>query len=259
MRRAALAFGFHDLLEGISSLLERECTLLPGTAHPEATLQLSHAAQELRASISLGYEHTLVPLKTDFKFHGGKSWSWFRSNRQRSQSDHDLQHAPFVAEGKVLPRNAWTMLLLFSTFLTRPALSFRELKALRTIVSWLRRLHSIIRIDLCCCSSSNYFLAKAKFGPLGTAASINKLTRPFYMFHQALMAKLQFCLITRLKNNLCHDCGEKLRSFGFGRDEKRYIGSDVPSLKMLTWTGIMGQVELHVNEITSLIELNCRQ
>ena len=68
LRRAALSFGFHELLEGISLLLERECSLLPGTAHPEATLQLSHAARELKASINLGYDHSLEPLKTDFKF-----------------------------------------------------------------------------------------------------------------------------------------------------------------------------------------------
>ncbi|XP_076810514.1 integrator complex subunit 14-like [Clavelina lepadiformis] len=69
LRRAALAFGFHELLEGISSLLERECTLLPGTAQPEAMLQLSHAARELKASVGAGYEHNLEPLKTDFKFN----------------------------------------------------------------------------------------------------------------------------------------------------------------------------------------------
>nr|CAB3256419.1 von Willebrand factor A domain-containing protein 9-like [Phallusia mammillata] len=69
LRRAALAFGFHELLEGISQLLERECIQLPGTAHPEAALQLSHAARELKASVNLGYDYNLEPLKTDFKFH----------------------------------------------------------------------------------------------------------------------------------------------------------------------------------------------
>nr|XP_004226337.1 integrator complex subunit 14 [Ciona intestinalis] len=72
LRRAALSFGFHDLLDGISALLERECTLLPGTAHPEATLQLSHAARELKSTINKGHEHTIEPLKTDFKFQGLK-------------------------------------------------------------------------------------------------------------------------------------------------------------------------------------------
>lgn len=67
IRKAALAFGFYELLEGIASILERECTTLPGTSHPEATLQLSHAAQELR--LLKGYDASIAPLKTDFKHH----------------------------------------------------------------------------------------------------------------------------------------------------------------------------------------------
>nr|XP_039262841.1 integrator complex subunit 14-like [Styela clava] len=67
IRKAALAFGFFELLEGIAAILERECTMLPGTSHPEATLQLSHAAQELR--VLKGYDVSISPLKTDFKHH----------------------------------------------------------------------------------------------------------------------------------------------------------------------------------------------
>ncbi|XP_022671152.1 integrator complex subunit 14-like isoform X2 [Varroa jacobsoni] len=48
VRRAAISYGFTDLLEALSSILERECTLLPGTAHPDAALQLSHAANQLK-------------------------------------------------------------------------------------------------------------------------------------------------------------------------------------------------------------------
>ncbi|OQR77074.1 UPF0464 protein C15orf44-like, partial [Tropilaelaps mercedesae] len=48
VRRAAISYGFTDLLEALSSILERECTLLPGTAHPDAALQLSHAASQLK-------------------------------------------------------------------------------------------------------------------------------------------------------------------------------------------------------------------
>lgn len=67
LRKAALAFGFHELLDGVASILERECTMLPGTSHPEAALQLSHAAQELRNA--KGYDVSIMPLKTDFKYH----------------------------------------------------------------------------------------------------------------------------------------------------------------------------------------------
>lgn len=67
IRKAALAFGFLELLDGVASILERECTMLPGTSHPEAALQLSHAAQELRTL--KGFENFILPLKTDFKYH----------------------------------------------------------------------------------------------------------------------------------------------------------------------------------------------
>uniref|UniRef100_K1R957 UPF0464 protein C15orf44-like protein n=1 Tax=Magallana gigas TaxID=29159 RepID=K1R957_MAGGI len=48
LRRAALSFGFHDLFEAMASMLDRECTMLPGSAHPDAALQLTHAANVLR-------------------------------------------------------------------------------------------------------------------------------------------------------------------------------------------------------------------
>uniref|UniRef100_A0A8P4PXM6 Integrator complex subunit 14 n=1 Tax=Dicentrarchus labrax TaxID=13489 RepID=A0A8P4PXM6_DICLA len=48
LRKAALAFGFWELLKGVADLLERECTLLPDSAHPDAAFQLSHAAQQLK-------------------------------------------------------------------------------------------------------------------------------------------------------------------------------------------------------------------
>lgn len=66
IRRAALSFGFHELLEAMASMLERECTLLPGTAHPSAALQLSHAANALRAPNALDIVHTIMPLQTNF-------------------------------------------------------------------------------------------------------------------------------------------------------------------------------------------------
>ncbi|KAI8478996.1 PREDICTED: von Willebrand factor A domain-containing protein 9-like [Branchiostoma belcheri] len=66
LRKAALSFGFVDLLEGMSAMLERECTLLPGTAHPDAALQLTHAAKELRLAINKDYDDNIAPLQTHF-------------------------------------------------------------------------------------------------------------------------------------------------------------------------------------------------
>jgi hypothetical protein len=34
LKRAALALGFHELLEGVAAIFERECSVLPGSAHP---------------------------------------------------------------------------------------------------------------------------------------------------------------------------------------------------------------------------------
>lgn len=64
LRRAALSLGFHELLEGMATILERECTLLPGSAHPDAALQLSHASACLRGCRD--YTAALAPLRTKF-------------------------------------------------------------------------------------------------------------------------------------------------------------------------------------------------
>uniref|UniRef100_A0A4W3K1T3 Integrator complex subunit 14 n=1 Tax=Callorhinchus milii TaxID=7868 RepID=A0A4W3K1T3_CALMI len=71
LRKAALAFGFLDLLKGVADMLDRECTLLPETAHPDAAFQLSHAAQQLKLASTgnseyAAYEHNITPLQTDF-------------------------------------------------------------------------------------------------------------------------------------------------------------------------------------------------
>ncbi|XP_049579752.1 integrator complex subunit 14 [Syngnathus scovelli] len=71
LRKAALAFGFWDLLKGVAELLERECTLLPDSAHPDAAFQLSHAAQQLKLASTgdsqyAAFEHNIVPMHTDF-------------------------------------------------------------------------------------------------------------------------------------------------------------------------------------------------
>lgn len=71
LRKAALAFGFLDLLKGVADMLERECTLLPDTAHPDAAFQLTHAAQQLKLASTgtseyAAYDHNITPLHTDF-------------------------------------------------------------------------------------------------------------------------------------------------------------------------------------------------
>lgn len=71
LRKAALAFGFLELLKGVADMLERECTLLPDTAHPDAAFQLTHAAQQLKVASTgtseyAAYEHNIAPLQTDF-------------------------------------------------------------------------------------------------------------------------------------------------------------------------------------------------
>ncbi|XP_074090525.1 integrator complex subunit 14 isoform X3 [Macrotis lagotis] len=75
LRKAALAFGFLDLLKGVADMLERECTLLPDTAHPDAAFQLSHAARQLKLASTgtsdyAAYDHNITPLQTDFSGSG---------------------------------------------------------------------------------------------------------------------------------------------------------------------------------------------
>lgn len=58
-------------------MLERECTLLPDTAHPDAAFQLTHAAQQLKlagagGSECAGYDHSITPLHTDFSGSGSE-------------------------------------------------------------------------------------------------------------------------------------------------------------------------------------------
>ncbi|KAL4641975.1 von Willebrand factor A domain-containing protein 9 [Arapaima gigas] len=75
LRKAALAFGFWELLKGVADLLERECTLLPDTAHPDAAFQLSHAAQQLKLASTgdsqyAAFDHNITPMLTDFSGAG---------------------------------------------------------------------------------------------------------------------------------------------------------------------------------------------
>ncbi|XP_071439840.1 integrator complex subunit 14 isoform X1 [Hetaerina americana] len=66
VRRAALSFGFIELLDGLAAIFERECTLLPGEAHPDCALQLTHAASILRKPYSRDLKYNITPLRTKF-------------------------------------------------------------------------------------------------------------------------------------------------------------------------------------------------
>jgi len=65
-RRAALSFGFLSLLDALATLLERECRILPSTAHPSAAVQLGYAADALRGEQARDPTHTIAPLQTNF-------------------------------------------------------------------------------------------------------------------------------------------------------------------------------------------------
>lgn len=66
VRRAALSYGFGELLEGLASVLERECTLLPSTASPVAAIQLQHAYKALRNHNKKDFRQNITPLKTTY-------------------------------------------------------------------------------------------------------------------------------------------------------------------------------------------------
>ena len=67
LKRAALCLGFDGLLEGVAAIFERECSLLPGTAHPDCAIQLTHAACELRSKNCQKLDYQISPAGT--KFH----------------------------------------------------------------------------------------------------------------------------------------------------------------------------------------------
>ncbi|PSN37584.1 von Willebrand factor A domain-containing protein 9 [Blattella germanica] len=66
VRRAAISFGFIELLDGLAAIFERECTLLPGSAHPDCALQLTHAAGVLHKPYSKDVKYNITPLRTKF-------------------------------------------------------------------------------------------------------------------------------------------------------------------------------------------------
>ena len=69
LKRAALCIGFHELMEGLSAIFDRECAMLSsgsqggGIPHPECAIQLRHAAQELRSRAVLNVDYQIAPLQ----------------------------------------------------------------------------------------------------------------------------------------------------------------------------------------------------
>ncbi|XP_017785176.1 PREDICTED: von Willebrand factor A domain-containing protein 9 [Nicrophorus vespilloides] len=64
LRKAAIQLGFMDLLTGLAFIFEQECTQLPGSAHPDCALQLTHAADALRKPPNI--KHVIVPMQTNY-------------------------------------------------------------------------------------------------------------------------------------------------------------------------------------------------
>ncbi|OXA59380.1 von Willebrand factor A domain-containing protein 9 [Folsomia candida] len=58
IRRWALAIGFESILESVAQILERECMVSTST-HPDASIQLTHAATQLRTPAA--YSKTITP------------------------------------------------------------------------------------------------------------------------------------------------------------------------------------------------------
>jgi len=69
LRRAAICFGFVELLDTLAGILERECTSLGTHVHPECGIQMSHAVESLRAPASRDPKTTIYPVKTAFNSH----------------------------------------------------------------------------------------------------------------------------------------------------------------------------------------------
>ncbi|XP_063990643.1 integrator complex subunit 14 [Diachasmimorpha longicaudata] len=66
LRRAALSMGFVELLEGLASIFERECTLLPPNLHLDCTIQMGHVAEMLRKPYSRELKNNITPVRTQF-------------------------------------------------------------------------------------------------------------------------------------------------------------------------------------------------
>ncbi|XP_012262128.1 integrator complex subunit 14 [Athalia rosae] len=67
LRRAALSMGFVELLDGLASIFERECALLPPNLNPDCTIQMGHVAEMLKKPYSRELKNNITPVRT--KFH----------------------------------------------------------------------------------------------------------------------------------------------------------------------------------------------
>ncbi|XP_067945642.1 integrator complex subunit 14-like [Watersipora subatra] len=67
IQKAAISIGFYQLFTRLSQILERECTLLPPTAHPDAAIQLQHAAGLLSKKEVLNINYIIRPHESHFQ------------------------------------------------------------------------------------------------------------------------------------------------------------------------------------------------
>uniref|UniRef100_A0A1I8JUV4 Integrator complex subunit 14 n=1 Tax=Anopheles funestus TaxID=62324 RepID=A0A1I8JUV4_ANOFN len=66
IRRAALSLGFVELLEGLAHIFEREISTLPLNASPDCSMQLTHAAIELRKTNNRDLKSIIHALPTQY-------------------------------------------------------------------------------------------------------------------------------------------------------------------------------------------------
>uniref|UniRef100_A0A240PK97 Integrator complex subunit 14 n=1 Tax=Anopheles epiroticus TaxID=199890 RepID=A0A240PK97_9DIPT len=66
IRRAALSLGFIELLEGLAHIFEREISTLPLSASPDCSMQLNHAAMELRKTSNRDLKSIIHALPTQY-------------------------------------------------------------------------------------------------------------------------------------------------------------------------------------------------
>lgn len=79
LRRAALSFGFVEILDGLADVFDRECTLLPSSVHADCALQLTHAAERLRGPSAKDAKFTIPPMLTKYYTEVEIDWRIFIS------------------------------------------------------------------------------------------------------------------------------------------------------------------------------------
>jgi hypothetical protein len=65
IRRAALSFGFVELLEGLANIFERELAVLPANGSPDIAVQLKHCTLELRKN-NRDFKFVITAMPTTF-------------------------------------------------------------------------------------------------------------------------------------------------------------------------------------------------